>query len=236
MREAVYKDDMRKYNKNLPESLSKDGDGSQECRRPSRLGKFVLDALLEHGKKIWEEHNDKYKKLRPRALDKPNDYDLLRPYEEAKSGFTSPPHSEQLEILKKHVQKCRSDWASLGSFARSPASPNAKARADTKQKQGSAVANIRREFTTGPPPELLPDLYSLPRGSKMVKEIKASLAYSLGGKFGFEVAFHDLCALKAGANDDEYPVHGKFKDIMVVSSSVARRYNAQNTSRGVGLE
>lgn len=233
MRDAVYKDDMRKYNKKLPESLSKDGDESQECRRPGRLGKFVLDALLEHGKKIWEEHNVKYEKLRSKAL--ANDRDLLRPYEEAKTGFTSSPYSEQLEILKKHVQKCRSDWASLGSFARSPASPNAKARADTKQKKSSAVANIRKQFTTDPPPELIPNLYSLPRGSRMVREIKASLAYMLGEKFGLEVAFRDICALKAGANDDEYPVHGSFRDIMAISSSVARRYNAQNASRGVGF-
>ena len=236
VREAVFKDDMRKYNKKLPESLSKDGDGSHECRRPGRLGKFVLDALLEHGKKIWEEHNVKYEKLRSRAPGGPNDHDLLRPYEEAKAGFTNPPHSEQLEILKKHVRKCRSDWASLGGFARSPASPNAKARADTKQKQSSVVANIRKQFTSDPPPELIPDLHLLPRGSRMVKEIKASFAYSLGEKFGLEVAFHDICALKAGANDEEYPVHGKFRDIMVISSSVSRRYNAQKASRGVGLE
>jgi len=54
----------------------------------------------------------------------------------------------------------------------------------------------------------------------------------LGEKFALEVAFHDICALKAGANDGEYPVHGRFRDIVVVSSSVARRYNAQNASRG----
>lgn len=233
MREAVFKSDTRKYNKKLPESLSKDGDESQDCHRPARLGKFVLDALLEHGKKIWEEHNIKYAELRSRTPNGPNDYDLLRPYEEAKAGFTSPPHSEQLEILMEHVQKCRSDWAALGGFARSPAGPNAKARADTKQKQSSVIANIRKQFTTGPPPELMLDLYSLPRGSRMVREIKASFAYSLGEKFGFEVAFHDICALKAGACDEEYPVHGKFRDIMVVSSSVARRYNAQKGSRGV---
>ena len=29
----------------------------------------------------------------------------------------------------------------------------------------------------------------------MVKEIKASFAYSLGEKFALEVAFHDICAL-----------------------------------------
>jgi len=226
---------MRKYNKKLPESLSKDGDGSQEGRRPirpHRLGQFVLDALLEHGKKIWEDHNEKYKKLKSKKFTGPNDPDLLRPHEEAMSGFTTSPHSEQLNILKKHIQKCRTDWKKLGSFARSPASPNAKARAAARQQQTLTVANIRKEFTTGPPPELIPALYSIPRGSRMVKEIKASFAYSLGEKFALEVAFHDLCALKAGANEDEYPVHGRFRDIMVVSPSVARRYNA---SRGTDL-
>jgi hypothetical protein len=33
----------------------------------------------------------------------------------------------------------------------------------------------------------------------MVKEIKASFAYSLGEKFALEVAFREICALKAGA-------------------------------------
>jgi len=230
VREAVYKSDMRKYNKKLPESLSKDDGGSQECRRPARLGKFVLDALLEHGKKIWEGHNEKYEMLRLKAPGGPNDLDLLRVYEEARACFTSPPHSEQLEILKKHVQKCRSEWAALGGLARSPPSPNAKARADSKQKQNSTVAGIRKQFTTGPAPELIPDLYSLPRGMRMVKEIKASFAYSLGERFGLEVAFHELCALKA---EEGYPVHGRFRDIMTVSSSVARRYNAQNASCGL---
>jgi len=234
VREEVFKGDMRRYNKKLPESLSKDGDESQDCHRPGRLGRFVLDVLLEHGKKIWEAHNVKYANLRSKTPSRP-DHDLLQPYQEANTGFNSPPHSEQLEILKKHVQKCRSDWAGLSSFARSPTSPNAKARADTKLKKNLTVANIRKEFAAGPPPELMPDLYSLPRGSRMVKEIKASFAYSLGEKFGWEVAFRDLCALKAGAYGDEYPVHGKFRDVMVISSSVARRHNAQNASRGVGL-
>lgn len=235
VKEAVFKSDMRKYNKELPESLAKEGDGSDECHRSSRLGKFVLDALLEHGKEIWRGHNDKYKSLRPKALGKPNDHELLRPYEEAMAGFTSPPYSEQLKILKDHVQKCRRDWAGLGGSSRSPASPNARVRAEARQRQGSTVANIRKEFTAGPPPELIPDLYSLPRGLRMVKDIKASFAYSLGEKFGFEVAFHDLCALKAGANEEEYPISGRFRDVMVISPAVARRYKAQNASRGVGI-
>ena len=238
MREAVFKADQRKYNKKLPESLSKDdddsGDGSRPIR-PARLGKFVLDALLDHGKKIWEDHDIKYKKLRLKPPSGPNDPDLLRLYEEAKASFTSPPYSEQLEILKKHVQKCKSDWAGLGGFSRSPASSNAKARADTKQKKNLVVADIRKQFASGPPPELIPDIHSLPRGPRMVREIKASFAYSLGGKFALEVAFHDICALKSGSREEEYPVDGRFRDIIAVSSSVARRYNAQRASRGVGL-
>ncbi|KAF9652836.1 hypothetical protein BDM02DRAFT_3108435 [Thelephora ganbajun] len=231
VRDAVFKADSKKYNKILPESLSKDGDDSKEGTRPvrpARLGEFVLDALLEHGKKIWKDHNDKYKKLRSRMI---TDHDLLRPYEEARACFTSPPHSEQLMILERHVQGCRSDWAGLGSSARAPASPNAKARADTKQKQSLTVAKIRKQFATGPPPEQMLDIYSFPRGSRMVREIKASFAYLLGERFALEVAFHDICALKASANEGEYPVHGKFRDTLMVSSSVARRYNAQNASR-----
>ena len=226
---------MRKYNKELPESLAKDGDGSDACNRPRHLGKFVLDGLLEHGKKIWQGHNDKYKSMRSKAFGKSNDHELLRPYEEAKAGFTSPPHSEQLKILTEHIDKCRRDWAGLSGPSRSLASPNARAQAESRQKRGTIVANIRKEFTTGPPPELITDLYSLPRGSKMVKEIKASYAYSLGEKFGVEVAFHDLCALKASAYEDEYPVNGKFRDVMVISPAVARRYKAQNASGGVGI-
>lgn len=238
MRDAVFKADKKKYNKKLPDSLSKGDDDSKDGLRPirpARLGKFVLDALLEHGKKIWEGHNIKYEKLRLKTPSGPNHHDLLLPYEEAKACFTSPPHSGQLEILRMHVQKCRSDWAALGRFARSPASPNAKTRADTQQKQGSVIADIRKQFATGPPAELIPDIYSLPRGSRVVKEIKASLAYSLGEKLALEVAFHDICALKASANEEEYPVHGRFRDITVVAPSFARRYRARNASRGMDL-
>jgi hypothetical protein len=192
-----------------------------------------LDALLDHGKKIWGDYDDKYKKLKSRIPSVPHDHDILRPYEEAKTSFTTTPYLGQLEILAKHVRKCRSDWAGLGGFARAPASPNAKAKADAKQKQGSAVANIKKEFSTGPPPELIPALYSLPSGSRMVREIKASLAYSLGEKFAFEVAFRDICALKAGANGDEYPVHGRFRDIVTISPSVARRCSKQRAAREV---
>jgi hypothetical protein len=195
-----------------------------------------LDALLEHGKKIWSDYGVKYEKLRSNAPNRPNDLSLLRPYEEAKSGFTHSPYSEQLNTLREHVQKSRTDWSGLGGLLRAPVIPNEKARADTKQKQGSIIANIRNQFAAGPPPESIPDLYSLPRGARMVKEIKASIAYYLGEKFAVEVAFRDICALKAGANDDEYPVHGRFKDVMVVSSSVARRYNAQNANHGAAVD
>jgi len=193
----------------------------------------VLDALLDHGKKIWEDYDVKYKKLRSKAPSGPNDPDLLRPYEEAKSGFTSPPYSEQLEVLKKHVEKCRSEWKRFGGFSRTPAGSNAKARADAKQKQGLFFTNIKKEFAMGPPPESIAKLRSLPGGLRTVREIKASFAYSLGERFALEVAFHDICSLKAGANGDEYPVHGKFKDITVVSPSVARRYNVHKASCGV---
>ena len=232
----MFKADTRKYNKRLPESLSKNGDDSSETprlSRPPQLGTFVLDALLDHGKKIWQDYDETYRELRSRIPNAPRDHDILRPYEEAKTCFTTDPRSGELDILMKHVKKCRSDWAGLGSFARAPASPNAKAQADAKQKQGSAVASIKKEFATGPPPESIPALYSEPNGSRMVREIKASFAYFLGEKFAFEVAFHDICALKASANGDAYPVHGKFRDIVTISSSVARRYNAQRANREV---
>ena len=58
----------------------------------------------------------------------------------------------------------------------------------------------------------------------MAKEVKASFVYSLGEMFGWEVGFRDICASKAGAYEEEYPVHGKSIGVMVVSSSVARRY------------
>jgi len=187
-----------------------------------------LDALLEHGKKIWKDHKQKLELKAPRTSEDP---DILRPFEEAALAFTSPPYSEQLEILKKHVQECRRKWSKLGSFSRTPASPSAKAQADAKEKKGLAVSDIKKGFATGPPPESIPDLYSLPRGWRMVKEIKASFAYSLKENFALEVAFHDICALKASSDGNEYPVHGKFKDVTLVSSSVARRYNAQKATR-----
>lgn len=224
---------MRNYNKTLPECLSKDDDDSKEGSRPNRpvrLGKFVLDALLDHGKKLWGDYDANYKELRSNTPSGPNDLDLLRPYEEAKSCYTSPPELEQLKILEKHVKKCRSDWARLGGFSRIPAGPNARARADG---QGLKVASIRKEFALGPPMESIVKISSKFRGSKAVREIKASFAYSLGEKFALEVAFHDICSLKAGANGDEYPVHGRFRDVTVVSSSVARRYNARRANGGV---
>jgi hypothetical protein len=76
----------------LPESLSKDGDDSKEGLRPirpARLGKFVLDALLDHGKKIWEDHHVKYEKLRPKLPADPT----IRPSSALRggeSGFTRP--------------------------------------------------------------------------------------------------------------------------------------------------
>lgn len=232
MRDDVFRGDQKRYNKRLPESLSKEADDSREgpnlVRRPG-LGKFVLDALLEHGKKIWKDHKQK---LELKAPCTSNDPDILRPYDEAIIAFTSPPYSEQLEILRKHVQEYKHKWSKLGRFSRAPASPSAKALADAKEKQGLAVADIKKGFAAGPPPESIRDLYSLPRGWRMVREIKASIAYSAGEKFALEVAFHDICALKASSDGNEYPVHGKFRDVTLVSSSVARRYNAQKATRG----
>jgi hypothetical protein len=101
VRDAVFKADMRKYNRMLPESLSKDGDVSKEGLRPirpARLGKFVLDALLEHGKKIWEDHHVKYEKLKPKAPRRPDDPDLLRPYRPSVLGTTGDIEAARSEM------------------------------------------------------------------------------------------------------------------------------------------
>ena len=74
---AVYKSNIRKYNKKLPESLSKDDGGSQECHRPPRLGKSALDAPQEHDKKIRPGHNEKYEMPSLKAPGGPNDLDLI---------------------------------------------------------------------------------------------------------------------------------------------------------------
>lgn len=196
--------------------------------RPPHLGPFVLDILVEFGKRLAEEHLTKFEKLRKTVVPfYHRDDDLLGPKVEAeaaaKKAVADGYHrlAEDLKIIEKHVEAAYQLWCS--AVSRSSESPS-KSKSPSKKKpkaktEGSSEDPWRkaaRVYAEAPTSS-----HGGPLMTANLDVVKASFAYAHNPKFAMSVAHKDLCAIKARAGT-ELPMTREFGETMAIGASFVR--------------
>jgi len=186
----ILSQDKRVYDRGRPESMQKvdptvvSTRNVIPLRRDPKLGKFVLDSLVSAGELEQRRHSKEYDDIRKRngvlKNEKP-DKDLTKPYEVAKGkarGLANrfPILDEEINAIEGHVRRIREAW---NACVMSRTTRQKEQLHELSKKFAEEVEGI--SITSNP------------------EELKASYAYILGSKFGFSVAFRELCAIKARA-------------------------------------
>jgi hypothetical protein len=172
--------------------------------------KFILDILAKAAEDLGAQYIREFEMTNGmltgyghRKTTKP-DVDLKKPWQKLLDLVASKPLQDptriilqvELELIQKHVEKSHDAYVTGGRNASSSPSksdrqsnkrgkkaPRKDCMAEAKQKFAEDIAGIELLSAVG-------DLES----------IKASCAYHRGEKFGFCVAFQQLCAIKAKAS------------------------------------
>lgn len=167
-------------------------------RRSSRLGKFILDTLVDEGKKLSEEQKAKFEsETKDLALEhnKP-DPDIEQCW---KRYSDNKLLAEEVAAVKAFVENIYARWLDhwMGTPSRSKRYQSAAKNKEAMQKSMHFVRALAAEFNAGPPPGAAPNLHEL----ELLPRVRACAAYRLGSSrsFAFAVAFDELCAIKAGA-------------------------------------
>ena len=176
---------------------------------------FILHTLVRAGKSEGDKLLQEYDNI-GQSVDR-LDKDLKAPYDNCanfvlnayENGF--PIFTEQLGLVRKHVEKAQEAYkkASGKSKERSP-----QKKPKRRQDQKDPMANASRMFA-----EEVENVNLIPN----IKEVKASYAYHLAPKFAFEMAFQDLCLIKARASPGGIaPSTRNFDEAKTVSSKYLR--------------
>ncbi|KII94231.1 hypothetical protein PLICRDRAFT_675257 [Plicaturopsis crispa FD-325 SS-3] len=217
----VFDKDQKAFGQPRPECL--DPSTKQPPKRNTiKLGDFVLDALLEVGKKERADHLTQYEHLPTQH--KVPDNDLRLPYETAVQAARSEairvygriPYKEngvvkyypaadiygglehELQRIISHVKQVfNSHWppAKIGSTS------SKNRYNDQTKKKADLYDQVACAFHNGPQPFEDEDGF-LGFLTPNVEEVKASYAYirpEHKDTFGFAVAFKELCGIKARA-------------------------------------
>lgn len=187
-------------------------------RRPSHLGPFVLDILVELGQQIAEEHLRNFDQLLKQVVFKYRDNDLLGPKAAAEAAAQKAATDgyrrliEDLETVEKHVDDAHLLWVAAVSKSKSPHKK--------KQKTDGSSEDLWRKaaqvYAEGP---------SCSQGALFIanlEAVKASFAYDRNLKFAISVAHKDLCAIKARATGKELPMTREFGETMSIGASFVR--------------
>ncbi|CDO77267.1 hypothetical protein BN946_scf184753.g17 [Trametes cinnabarina] len=238
VKQEIFRQDKLKYDRQRPECLPSGSSaasewfssGSVRLARSPRLGPFILEELLFHGKALRDEILVRYDGLRDAAgLRDARDPDLLRPYQQALSLTEHAAYKEDLGRIRQHVLDHIDQWRRLASESK-PRSVSALAQTPSRsarRKGGSSSQaekrkkwkDLARSFAIGP--DLSPgSAFSILAD---VNGIKASWAYAEKPtqNFPWTVAFQTLCRIKA-ASQGQVAVTGHFADAMSIPSSVVR--------------
>ncbi|KAJ7799106.1 RNA dependent RNA polymerase-domain-containing protein [Mycena olivaceomarginata] len=148
----------------IPRAMCFDPVNGLPRKRPSKLGPFVLDALLAagtgHGRGVGDT-----------------------PFAKAIAA--------DLEALRSHVIELRAKYENLNrQLAKSRNEPKAPWESNKTRKKGPAKETDNCML----PHARLPTTHRGPRISP-----SASWAFALGHKFGFSMAFQDICEIKRRA-------------------------------------
>jgi hypothetical protein len=227
----VFERDNKMYNCGKPQCFRPEpvegiiSDG--EVKRVHDLDEFILDALLDEGKKLMTEYLLAYQKASER-LSHQKDQDLCHPYfaavkraERAKQDGVPGLH-EELKNLTARVRELHKQWPEACSKkSLSPKKPSRSKGTKAASPKDNAIADLAKRFAL------------LSKGLVFFSETEAqtisgSYAYECDhrSQFAFSVALPSLCAIKARAQGSTTMTRS-FASSVAVPSSVVRVLAAQ---------
>lgn len=191
----------------IPRAMCFDPVNGLPRKRPSKLGPFVLDVLLAAGTVTKDQLQAKFEKSVATHLmdENPPDLDIGEPYHRATvAAVGDTPFAKaiaaDLEALRSHVIELRAKYENLNrQLAKSRNEPKAPWESNKTRKKGPAketdncMLPLMRDFRRP-----VADFKFLHLVGN-IDEIKASWAFALGHKFGFSMAFQDICEIKRRA-------------------------------------
>lgn len=193
LRPGIFVKDDKQFGKPRPKCL----DPNTDQPNLESGGTFILEILLNDGKRIKEELLKEYDSVSGKNGKDTIDPDLLAPYKNAKTLSQDPDlalFASELEIIVAHVDECRKKynkcWSQKGkdkeaAFYISPFKKSSKKR---KPSADQDMLPVAEEFHM--------KLQGIRAFKMQEDEIKASYAYSLNPRFAFSMAFQDLCDIK----------------------------------------
>ncbi|EJD32918.1 hypothetical protein AURDEDRAFT_177990 [Auricularia subglabra TFB-10046 SS5] len=202
MKEDAFRDLSRRFGGRVPawsqsaaERKYDDCSGNQNSpRRPEQvLGRFVMDSLMHHGQHLADSHMEKF----PAECGiQRGDPDLVEYWDRFQKD-----HRQDADEISTHVQDAFSKYRKLirgiaemkaGTTTRGPQSPSK----DRRQQEDELKA-LGRSFASGPVLKgYRPDDLGRLRAT-CAYQVGVRVGGACGIKFPFEMAFSDLCAVKA---------------------------------------
>ncbi|THH27948.1 hypothetical protein EUX98_g6245 [Antrodiella citrinella] len=215
-----YLNELQKKYSQTPRWKEKAGSQSDtsnlpELVRPKDLGPFVMDELRAQMKKIAGEQHIRIDKNDPAKGKHNRDQDLIAPFKEAEkraNSLSESVHSsvwlEALEQIKCHVKTTRDLWeterSKLQHQKKQPLKKKSPSGGFTDapiQARQDVLRKVSRAFNE----DLLPlkrDLHSPQEWRRLCASYAYIYSLDLGQsatRFPFDVAFRELCAIKAEA-------------------------------------
>ncbi|KAF5367171.1 hypothetical protein D9758_004049 [Tetrapyrgos nigripes] len=215
LREEVYVKDMQRFFREKPSSDWTPQERLDKHPDDTKKGKFIIDLLAKAGEDLGDRYLHEFdvnnglltehianKTTRP-------DQDLKKPWKDAQDlvqNYSSDnlPEAErdiiraalktELDLVREHVQK---SYDAFRRGAASSSSSNNDYDRSTKKRSGKAP---RRDYMRFAKQEYAKPISGISLLSEKVERIKASYAYHKSEKFGYCVAFKQLCAIKADAS------------------------------------
>ncbi|KAG2153597.1 RNA dependent RNA polymerase-domain-containing protein [Suillus bovinus] len=185
----------------------------QEISRRKGSTPYILDALVDEGRRLRDDFLKRYSVLRSSSINMA-DQDLTSPFLSASRRAKEASHAgvhvlqDNLSVVKAHVQRVHEDWQVATSLQKKASDGRGSSDPKTQAIQKSVQHFARR-------PEVL--FFS----DEDLKTIMASYAYNLSGGFGFSVAFAELCAIKARVQGAVL-FADRFAEVMCIPNNVVR--------------
>ncbi|KAK7450551.1 hypothetical protein VKT23_012860 [Stygiomarasmius scandens] len=252
----VYSADRRISGNDKPFGVEWKPSSERLPKRPGEQRPFILDVLAAAGEQLGTRYFMRLDDIKTKILGRqrriPPDPALLYPLQQAESAikdYQAPLSSNnrlamsqamrealtaELDLIKQHVDrswdafrravsKSSSTPFTVG-FNSAPVSPKKPSRGKKASKP-----DIMREAIVLFAQEI-PGV-SLIRGLGNLEKVKASYAYSLSGKFGFCVAYKQLCAIKAEASlGGSAPSIRLLDEVKSIPGSCRRLYQQSSTA------
>jgi hypothetical protein len=205
----VLSQDKRDYSRRRPDCMKKkDDDDRLPLVRDPDLPTFVLDVLVKAGEEEQERHLIEFDKL---EVGDSIDQALLEPYERVvRKASNVPILSSELEAIKDHVFRLYDPWKNVCGLLREASQSGPGWRRSTRDR--NQLSNLVKQFA-----DEVPGICVLPNAD----EIKASFAYKVSLKFGFSMAYQELCAIKA-RSEVQGPITQSLLETMKIPSSSLR--------------